>query len=242
MSNPISEFYDVIWTFHRGEETIDAISKGELTLEQYEEMLYNKRQAFDACIIDSVLNKINIGTIYKIIDRLDKVLCDDYRDFDFSKNDIYTKYHYIRHKHLAFAVNHSKDLITFEDIDRYNDGKDKEIEEMYLPIEKTYRLSLSENRLKAIYQYLDKEFYLDRDSSFERFKYCMTGIGKPTPRLSWARSKSALAYFIETFSKDDGRKWQKSEEVFGMHVENANMQNAKSPNPFKRLKEEIKNM
>ena len=235
MSNPISDFYDVIWTFHRGEETIEAISKGELTLEQYEEMLYNKRKAFDACIIDSVINKVNIGILYK-------VLCDDYRDFDFIKDDIYTKYHYIRFKHLAFAVNHSKDLLSFDDVDYYNDGKDKEIEEIYLSREKTYKLPLSDNRLQAIYQYLDKGFYLSHDSSFERFKYCMTGEGKPTPRLSWIKSKVTLAYFIETFSESDGRKWKKSEDVFGMHVENANIQNTTSPNPFKQLKKDITNI
>lgn len=113
---------------------------------------------------------------------------------------------------------------------------------LIVPYEKTYRLTISENKLKAIYQYLDKEFYLGKDSSFERFKYCMTSEGKPTPRLSWIRSKVSLAYFIETFFSEDGRKWLKSEEVFGKHVENTNMQNTKSPNPFERLKKEIKNM
>ena len=41
MSNPISEFYDVIWTFKKGLETIEALYNGELTLESYAEMLYN---------------------------------------------------------------------------------------------------------------------------------------------------------------------------------------------------------
>ena len=42
MSNPISDFYDVIWTFRKGNETIDALFSGELSLDSYAEMLYNK--------------------------------------------------------------------------------------------------------------------------------------------------------------------------------------------------------
>ena len=32
MSNPISDFYDVIWTSKKGEETIDVLFSGELTI------------------------------------------------------------------------------------------------------------------------------------------------------------------------------------------------------------------
>ena len=46
MSNPISDFYDVIWTFEKGEETIDALFSGELTIDSYAEMLYQKRKVF----------------------------------------------------------------------------------------------------------------------------------------------------------------------------------------------------
>ena len=235
MSNPISDFYNVIWTFDKGQKIIDSINKGEFTLEQYEEMLYNKRQAFDECLIDSVFKKVNIGFLYQIINRLDSVLCKDYSDFDFSKDDIETKCHYIRYKQLAFAVNHSKDLLGLDEIPSKDDGTDEELKQMYLSKTNVYYMNKSDEELKEIYDEI-KDEYLSRDSSFEQFRYCMTGQGKPTARISWVGQKDTLAYFIETFFEDDGRKWKKSEGVFGMKVANSNLQNSKKANPFAYLK------
>ena len=234
--NPISDFYNVIWTFDKGQKIIDSINKGEFTLEQYEEMLYNKRQAFDECLIDSVFKKVNIGFLYNVINRLYNVLCKDYSDFDFSKDDIETKCHYIRYKQLAFAVNHSKDILGgLDEIPSKDDGTDEELKQMYLSKTNVYYMNKSDEELKEIYDEI-KDEYLSRDSSFEQFRYCMTGQGKPTARISWVGQKDTLAYFIETFFEDDGRKWKKSEGVFGMKVANSNLQNSKKANPFAYLK------
>ena len=70
----------------------------------------------------------------------------------------------------------------------------------------------------------------------------MTGKGTPTSGLVWKGDKDTLAYFIDTICVMSKTKWKKSEEVFGKHVENTNMQNSTKPNPFEYLKKEIKNM
>lgn len=46
MSNPVSEFYDVIWTFKKGEETIDALYRGELSIDK------NDIDAYAQAVID----------------------------------------------------------------------------------------------------------------------------------------------------------------------------------------------
>ena len=111
-----------------------------------------------------------------------------------------------------------------------------------VPHEKTYRENYKEDILQHIYDYIIKVGYLDVDIPFENFKYCMSGKGTPTSGLVWKGDKDTLAYFIDTICVMSKTKWKKSEVVFGVYVENANMQNSTKPNPFEYLKKEIKNM
>lgn len=117
MSNPISDFYDVIWTFEKGEETIDALFFGELTLDSYAKMLYDKRKAFESYVIDIITKGGDCSFLSKILERLPPQL----ERYD----NLYTEiipikgtrayceyeYHNVRFKEISIAVRNTCDLL-----------------------------------------------------------------------------------------------------------------------------------
>ena len=240
MSNPISEFYDVIWTFKKGFETIDALYNGELTLESYAEMLYNKRKAYDAYILDCRIEKLDEIILSTTYQRLNSQL-EKYSFYDFNKvveegTKAYweLEYHKVRYKELSTAIKNTKDLISSNKIIE----KDKE----YIGNNFYYRGLYNDAQLEIIYNHLLYK-YLHPDTKLEDFIYYMTGRGDNIPSIGmiWLKDKDELAYFIDTFC-DCGKKYKIASHIFGKDRLASAIYQSKKENPFKSLEKDIKNL
>ena len=258
-------FVNLVYKFNGGERTAIKMCKGELRLGRWNEYYSKTRKEFQQCIDEVVLENPNFNkTLFvyltkfqELIKRYEKAeILNEVVDKEKDEKKYYLQQiHKTRYKEVKTASYHIKlylvdyvkeikDSLSSEEKESlknkeeevYNEHCDDEkLKTMYLSKANVYYMNKSDEELQEIYTEI-KDEYLSRDSSFEQFKYCMSGQGNPTPRISWVGQKDTLAYFIETFFEDDGRKWKKSECVFGMKVANANLQNSKKGNPFAYLK------
>lgn len=251
MSNPISDFYDVIWTFGKGQETIDALYSGELSFDAYAETLYNKRKAFDACVLEYCLSNNDRYDLTEYLSRLECQL-DYYKDFDFDKEvEKGTKaywaieYHKLRFKTLFDAImnsnklmhpNHSK-CLNDNLINKFFENNNKPIND--IPF---YRTLYNNEQLEVIYNYLLGK-YLHPSTEFEDFVFYMTGRGNDIlpNHIRWIKDNVDLAYFIDTFC-DCHKKWVIGQAIFRKkRLASAYYQTPRN-NPFKGLKDEVDNM
>ena len=253
MSNPISDFYDVIWTFGKGEETIDALYSGELSFDAYAETLYNKRKAFDACVLECYMNMINhnLYDFNEYFSRLENQLIQ-YKNYDFNievkegtKAYWTLEYHKLRFKTLLDAITNTNKLIhpneskkTIENLIDKIIGKENE------PIDDIpfYRTLYNNEQLEVIYNYLLGK-YLHPSTEFEDFVFYMTGRGNDIlpNHIRWIKDNVDLAYFIDTFC-DCHKKWVIGQAIFmKKRLASAYYQTPRN-NPFKGLKDEVDNM
>jgi len=252
MSNPISDFYDVIWTFRRGQETIDALYSGELSLDAYAEMLYDKRRAYDACVLECCINKRDGYDLPFFYGRL-KPQLESYSNYDFNKEvekDTRAywalEYHKVRFKELSVAIKNTKDLmhsygVKFSGyfIVEDTEGTDKTIR---IGNNYYYTQSYTDEQLELIYQRLLYR-YLDSDTKLEDFKYYITGRGNNIPDngMNWLKGKDELAYFIDTFCPCRN-KYVIAEKIFSESRLASAVYQSKKENPFKELKKEVDKM
>lgn len=249
MSNPISDFYDVIWTFRRGQETIDALYSGELSIDSYAEMLYDKRRAYDAYILEYCIdnpNEIVLSTTHqRLYGQLQK-----YSHFDFNKEvekDTRAywalEYHKVRYKELSTAIKNTKDLLHSLGLKflGYTIVEDTETT-VKIGNNYYYTQSYTDEQLELIYQRLLHR-YLDSNTKFEDFKYYITGRGDNIPAygMKWLKGRAELAYFIDTFC-DCKRKYVIAEKIFSESRLASAVYQSKKENPFKELKKEVDNL
>lgn len=223
MSNPISEFYQVIWTFDRGIKTIRAISNGELNIEDYAEMLYNKRVAFDDYVLTYCLEKNDFEMLDMIKARLEPQLVK-YQNFNFENEGAATEYHKVRYRELSLAIKHTNDLLAKNGLRLVDNPHPTKGVVEALPYFEGLK-DYTREQLEDMYEGLIDEEFLSRDTSIEDFLYYFTGEGnKPSIKLRWMGKQGKLALFIDYFF-DVKNKWKRAEQIF-MNVEYDKLKNS----------------
>lgn len=220
MSNPISDFYNVIWSFRRGEETIEAFINGEYTLESYAELLYDKRKAFDNYVMDLCLNGGNFKSLRAVIYRLGEQI--HYYNEDETVYPNGTPQYYraerdkIRYSEILLAVKHTESFMRengFEFSFGCSDGV-KKVEPKIVPHYFNGLDNYTKEQLADIYNGLKEKGYLSINTTEDEFMYYFSGEGnKPSRKLKWIGKKGKLALFIWHFF-DCNNKWIITEEVF----------------------------
>lgn len=249
MSNPISDFYDVIWTFRKGNETIDALFSGELSLDSYAEMLYNKRRAYDACVLECCINVNDRYNLSVIFDRLTPQL-SEYSNYDFNKKvkegtrEYWElEYHKIRHKELSIAIKNTKDLMSSSGVTfgRHTIIKvpSKTKDEDSIGYNFYFRGLYTDEQLEVIYDHLLYR-YLHNETQFEDFVYYMTGRGDkiPTDGMIWVKDNVDLAHFIDAFFSEHNKRWKIAEMIFGKKRLASAYYQTPQENPFKQFKKD----
>lgn len=249
MSKRISDFYNVIWTFKKGQETINALYSGELSLDSYAEMLYKKRRAYDASVLECCYRRKAGFLLTIIFERLNPQL-ERYSNFDFNKEvekgtRAYweLEYHKVRYKELSTAIKNTKDILHSFGL-KFSGHTIVEDTEITVRIGDNYYYtqSYTDEQLELIYQRLLHR-YLDSNTKLEDFKYYITGRGDNVPAygMKWLKDRAELAYFIDTFC-DCKRKYVIAEKIFSESRLASAVYQSKKENPFKELKKEVDNM
>lgn len=250
MSNPISDFYDVIWTFRKGNETIDALFSGELSLDSYAEMLYNKRREYDACVLECCMNVSDRYDLSFFFERLAPQL-SKYSNYDFNKQvEEGTReyweleYHKVRYKELSTAIKNTKDLMSSSGVTfaRHTIVKNEPLnkcEEEYIGYNFYFRGLYTDEQLKVIYDHLLYR-YLHNATLFDDFVYYMTGRGNkiPTERMVWVKDNVDLAHFIDAFFSEHNKRWKIAEMIFGKKRLASAYYQTPQENPFKQFKKD----
>ena len=249
MSNPIFDFINVIWTYRKGEETINALYNGGLSLDSYAEMLYNKRIAFDEGMFE-LLN--NIETLKDLPFNYLRLVEQfrGYDNFDFSKQVVEgtkeyweIEYHKVRYRELSNAVKNMDGIIRSKGLVFSDNIRDKDPSKRdRLGYHFYYRGLYTDEQIELIYHHLLGK-YLHPETLFEDFVYYMTGRGKDIPinGLIWLKDSDELAYFIDTFCSCN-RKWMLGQNIFDRKRLASAYCQSKKENPFKKLQIEVNEM
>lgn len=249
MSNPISDFYNVIWTYRKGNEIIDALFSGELSFDSYAEMLYDKRRAYDACVLDCCLNKQNRYDLQFYLERLEPQL-EQYSNFDFHQQveegtrDYWKiEYHKVRYRELSIAVKNTKEVMRFNGTafcgHTLIETPQKKCDTDSIGRNYYFRGLYSDEQLEVIYDYLLYR-YLHIETQFEDFVYYMTGRGDkiPTEGMVWLKDNVDLAHFIDAFFSEHNKRWKIAEMIFGKKRLASAYYQTPQENPFKRFKKD----
>lgn len=241
------KFFKFINAIYNGYyRNINALCNGRLDIEKWGIVLAYKRKGFEicafSCYMESQLFRDRVGIYYN---RLKKSLANyekshwfDY-DFDINKNRrtyFEQKYHIIRRREISLACEFLGKLLNEPNPISYNDTVSDELSH--------YNLDYNEKQFQSIYDFLINGKYLESTSTFEDFVYYFSGNGnKPQHGLKWLGSKVNLALFLAELCNNDGKKWEKAKNIFGVDGLAQSYSNTayrkSTNNPFEGLKDTL---
>lgn len=225
---------------------INALCDGKLDIEDWGRVLAYKRKGFEicafACYVESPLFRDKVVIYYnkfkESLANYEKSHWFDY-DFDINKNRrtyFEQKYHIIRRKEISLACEFLGKLLNEPNPISYTDTVSDELSH--------YNLDYNEKQFQSIYDFLINGKYLESTSTFEDFVYYFSGNGnKPQHGLKWLGSKVNLALFLAELCNNDGKKWEKAKNIFGVDGLAQSYSNTayrkSTNNPFEGLKDTL---
>lgn len=241
------EFFSFINAIYDGYNcNVDAMYNGTISIEHWAGKLSNKRKAFEecafSCYIKSELFRNKVGIYYKTL----KESLANYEkshwfdcDFDINKDRrkyFEQKYHIIRRREISLACEFLEKLLNEPNLISYTDTVSDELSH--------YNLDYNEKQFQSIYDFLINGKYLESTSTFEDFVYYFSGNGnKPQHGLKWLGSKVNLALFLAELCNNDGKKWEKAKNIFGVDGLAQSYSNTayrkSTNNPFEGLKDTL---
>lgn len=238
------KFFKFINAIYNGYyRNINALCDGKLDIEDWGRVLAYKRKGFEicafACYVESPLFRDKVVIYYnkfkESLANYEKSHWFDY-DFDINKNRrtyFEQKYHIIRRKEISLACEFLEKLLNEPNPNNdISDGLSH------------YNLDYNEEQFKSIYNFLIDGKYLESTSTFEDFVYYFSGNGnKPQHGLKWLGSKVNLALFLAELCNNDGKKWEKAKNIFGVDGLAQSYSNTayrkSTNNPFEGLKDTL---
>ena len=225
---------------------INALCDGKLDIEDWGRVLAYKRKGFEicafACYVESPLFRDKVVIYYnkfkESLANYEKSHWFDY-DFDINKNRrtyFEQKYHIIRRKEISLACEFLEKLLNEPNPISYNDTVSDELSH--------YNLDYNEEQFKSIYNFLIDGKYLESTTALNDFIYYFSGNGdKPQHGLKWLGSKVNLALFLAELCNNDGKKWEKAKNIFGVDGLAQSYSNTayrkSTNNPFEGLKDTL---
>lgn len=241
------KFFKFINAIYNGYyRNINALCNGRLDIEKWGIVLAYKRKGFEicafACYVESPLFRDKVVIYYnkfkESLANYEKSHWFDY-DFDINKNRrtyFEQKYHIIRRKEISLACEFLEKLLNEPNLISYNDTVSDELSH--------YNLDYNEEQFKSIYNFLIDGKYLESTTDLNDFIYYFSGNGdKPQHGLKWLGSKVNLALFLAELCNNDGKKWEKAKNIFGVDGLAQSYSNTayrkSTNNPFEGLKDTL---